>query len=222
MKYITKHPYCFCILLILLLLGWYQVLQQIPAEHCYLLHTSLDDRIPFCPWFLIPYVLWYIYFYGMLFLFLILKEQKSFYRYVALLSIGLTICLLICTLFPCITDVRPSVSKDATGILAVIRFLYTIDKPAVIFPSMHAFGAVAAHHAVVSCPRLRRWRIPSFLLMISIITSTCLIKQHSVVDAIAGTLIGILLCRLLPRFEAILFRHFSPNVNITDEMNNRR
>ena len=49
-----------------LLLGWvgYFILyflteNLIPVENCHPVHTWLDDLIPFCEWFLIPYVFWY-------------------------------------------------------------------------------------------------------------------------------------------------------------------
>lgn len=31
----------------------------IPAESCHVVHCWIDDLIPFCEWFLIPYVFWY-------------------------------------------------------------------------------------------------------------------------------------------------------------------
>ena len=49
-----------------LLLGWvgYLVLyflteNLIPAAVCHSVHSVVDDRIPFCEWFLIPYFGWY-------------------------------------------------------------------------------------------------------------------------------------------------------------------
>ena len=52
---------------LLLLLGWvgYFVLyflteNLIPSEQCYPVHCWLDDVVPFCEWFVIPYVSWYL------------------------------------------------------------------------------------------------------------------------------------------------------------------
>ena len=49
-----------------LLLGWvgYFILyflteNLIPVEKCHVIHCGLDDIIPFCEWFLLPYVFWY-------------------------------------------------------------------------------------------------------------------------------------------------------------------
>ena len=49
------------------LLGWvgyfllYLLTENlIPASACYPVHSWLDDVIPFCEWFVIPYVGWYL------------------------------------------------------------------------------------------------------------------------------------------------------------------
>ena len=49
-----------------LLFGWvvyfafyFLTEKAIPAENCHVVHMFLDDLIPFCEWFLIPYVFWY-------------------------------------------------------------------------------------------------------------------------------------------------------------------
>ena len=49
-----------------LLLGWvgYFIMyflteNLIPVENCHVIHCALDDIIPFCEWFLLPYVFWY-------------------------------------------------------------------------------------------------------------------------------------------------------------------
>ena len=51
---------------LLLLLGWvvYFILyglteHLIPLERCHLIHSPLDDKIPFCEGFVVFYVLWY-------------------------------------------------------------------------------------------------------------------------------------------------------------------
>ena len=59
-----------------LLLGWvgyfalYFITENfIPAERCYPVHSALDDLIPFCELFVIPYTLWYVLVAGTLLVF---------------------------------------------------------------------------------------------------------------------------------------------------------
>ena len=62
------------------------------------------------------------------------------------------------------------------------------------------YNSIAAHVAVVKNQKLRRniWiRGGSFLLMMSIILATMFLKQHSMLDVISGTLLGILMEQLV-------------------------
>ena len=71
-----------------LLLGWvvYVVLfvlteNLIPPEDCYPVHCFLDDLIPFCEIFLIPYVFWYFLIALSLLFFLLYKLRPDHHRY---------------------------------------------------------------------------------------------------------------------------------------------
>ena len=61
-----------------LLLGWvvyfalYFITEKlIPLENCHVIHSALDDLIPFNELFVIPYVLWYLLVAGSLLYFLL-------------------------------------------------------------------------------------------------------------------------------------------------------
>ena len=63
---------------LLLLLGWvgyfflyFLTENLIPAEKCHPIHIPLDDLVPFCEWFVIPYVSWYLLIVGSLLYFLL-------------------------------------------------------------------------------------------------------------------------------------------------------
>ena len=60
----------------------------------------------------------------------------------------------------------------------------------------HCFEAVCVHLTAFSVPQLRKktgWRIASATLSVLICLSTVFIKQHSVLDLIAGVLLAVLL-----------------------------
>ena len=69
-----------------LLLGWvfyfamyFLTEKLIPADSCTPVWCPLDDRIPFCEWFLIPYVGWYLLVAGSL-LYFALYDIPQFRR----------------------------------------------------------------------------------------------------------------------------------------------
>ena len=66
---------------LLLILGWvvYFVLfflteNLVPQSACYPMHCALDDLIPFCEVFILPYVLWYLLIAGSLLYFLFYND----------------------------------------------------------------------------------------------------------------------------------------------------
>ena len=81
---------------LLLLLGWvghfilfFLTENLIPVERCHVIHCSLDDIIPFCEWFLLPYVFWYLFIAGSLFYFLLydIDSFKKLQTYIIITEI---------------------------------------------------------------------------------------------------------------------------------------
>ena len=71
---------------LLFLLGWvgYFILyflteNLIPYERCYPVHSALDDIIPFCELFVIPYVGWYLLIVVSLVYFALYNPKDSFF-----------------------------------------------------------------------------------------------------------------------------------------------
>ena len=71
------------------------------------MHCKLDDLIPFNEIFVIPYTLWFLYVVFIVALFFFL-DKKEYYQCCSYLFIGMTICLLICTIFPNGQNLRPT------------------------------------------------------------------------------------------------------------------
>ena len=49
------------------------------AERCkiHMIHSLADDKIPFCPYFIIPYVLWYFFLIGTVIYFAVFCPSKK-------------------------------------------------------------------------------------------------------------------------------------------------
>ena len=168
----------------------------------HLIHSLADDRIPFCQYFIIPYVLWYFFLIGTVIYFaLFCPSKKEYYQYLGTLGIGMTLFLLISYIYPNGQNMRPDLTGDGIFISA-IRFLYKIDTPTNIFPSRHVFNATASCVALFQNERCRRNRIftvAQIVLTVSIVLSTMFLKQHSVADVMTALILNILCYQLFYR-----------------------
>lgn len=170
----------------------------------HIIHSLADDRIPFCPYFIIPYVLWYFFLIGTVIYFAVsCPSKKEYYQYLGTLGVGMTLFLLISYVYPNGQQLRPDLSDAGNGIfISVIRFLYKIDTPTNIFPSMHVFNATASCIALYQNERCRKnkvFTVGQIVLTVSIVLSTMFLKQHSVADVMTALILNILCYQLFYR-----------------------
>ena len=160
------------------------------------IHCAADDWIPFLPVFIIPYVLWYLYIPFLLGV-ICFTDPLAFRRQCVSFFGGAGICLLIILVFPTRIDFRPEIPGGGTNLFEwMCSVIFRLDDPVNVFPSMHCFEAVCVHLTAFSVPQLRKktgWRMASATLSVLICLSTVFIKQHSVLDLIAGVLLAVLL-----------------------------
>ena len=126
-----------------LLLGWigYFVLyfateNLIPVEKCTPVHIWLDDVIPFCEWFLIPYVFWY----GLIVIslgYFLLYNVDSFKRLQIFIIITQITAVAIYILFPNRQDLRPVEFPRDNLLTQAVALLYSLDTNTGVCPSLH-------------------------------------------------------------------------------------
>lgn len=160
--------------------------------HHYIIHTTLDDKIPFCEYFIIPYLLWFV-FVAVTITYMIFfhKTWKEYYQLMITLVIGMTTFLVVSLIFPNGQDLRPVLSGDSIFIQAV-QFIYHSDTPTNVLPSIHVFNSLACCTAILKNQRKKYKRstdILTILLTILIIMSTMFLKQHSVIDVMLAALL---------------------------------
>ena len=80
----------------------------IPVENCYVVHSRLDDLIPFCEWFVIPYVGWYLLIAFSL-VYFALYNTDSFRKLQWYIIATQVIAMTVYILFPNMQDLRPDV-----------------------------------------------------------------------------------------------------------------
>ena len=158
----------------------------IPAEKCHPIHIFLDDLIPFCEWFIIPYVFWYgLIVFSMLWF--LLYDVDSFRRMQIYIFTTQMIAMAVYILYPSRQDLRPATFENQNILTAVIGFLYKFDTNTGVLPSLHV-----AYSMGIMSAWLRRKSTPVFgkifvvFAVIMICLSTMFIKQHSAADFFAA------------------------------------
>ena len=164
------------------------LLENNQATH-HVIRCALDDKIPFCEYFIVPYVLWFFYMIGVVVYFLFYNESSTEYRQlISTLGTGMSIFLIVSFVYPNCHNLRP-VLGDGNLFIDAVKLLYKIDTPTNLLPSIHVFNSLAAMGAIVNNERCRRNKgviAGCGILTASIILSTMFLKQHSVIDVIAG------------------------------------
>ena len=98
-KELPKYKHAWPLLYFFIYLPWFLILEQkITPDYAglHIIHCPLDDMIPFCEWFVIPYLIWFLYIPAV-FLFLFYHSKKEFYRMCAYEFTGMTIALIVYT-----------------------------------------------------------------------------------------------------------------------------
>lgn len=165
-------------------LPWFLYLEKTVTSNYHIMYIALDDLIPFNEFFIIPYILWFLYVAGAVAYFFF-TDVKSYYKLCTMLFTGMTISLLVCTVFPNGTDFRPLIDPTKNVFAKIVSYLYSADTCTNVFPSIHVYNSICVHLAVLRSERLSKYgilKISSFVLMISICLATVFLKQHSAID----------------------------------------
>ena len=154
----------------------------IPENKCYIIHHKLDDLIPFCEVFVIPYVLWYVYVAGSLFYF-VLYNTKSFKKLMTFIILTQFIAMAVYIIFPNRQDLRPEVFPRNNVFTYIVNLLYTVDTDTNVCPSLHVGYSIAVASVWLKEKGISAlWKLLSTLFAALVCISTAFIKQHSVVD----------------------------------------
>lgn len=156
----------------------------------HIIQTPFDKYIPFCEYFIIPYIFWFVYMLiAVLFFIFVNPDKKEYYQMVFSLGTGMTLFLIISYFYPNGLDLRPTEMIRDNIFTDTVQLLYRHDSPTNVLPSIHVYNSLAIHIAFARSKMLEkdRWLIgASFLLTCLIILSTVFLKQHSLIDVFAG------------------------------------
>lgn len=171
----------------LVYLPWFFFLESkitMDYPNLHIINGPLDDMIPFCEVFIIPYFLWFAYIVASCVIMVLKADNQEFIRFALSLIIGMSLCMVICMVYPNGLTLRPDTLPDNV-FGRLVAGLYSTDTPTNVFPSIHVYNSIAVHTALSKCKALKNHKgllTGSLILCILICMSTVFLKQHSLYD----------------------------------------
>lgn len=180
---------------LLLLLGWvvyfacyFLTENLIPAEDCNVVWCWLDDVVPFCEWFVIPYVGWYFLIVVSLGYFALyhIDNFKGLQTFI-MVTQGLAVIWYI--VWPSRQDLRPDL--DTLGrenvLTWIMSIIYGADTNTGVCPSLHVAYSIGIASAWLK-EKSAAWYVKTIVVIFVILVclSVAFTKQHSVVDIFAA------------------------------------
>lgn len=187
-KLLQKYKHAWVFLYVPVYLIWFFILEKRVTTKCHIIHSVLDDKIPFVEYFIVPYLLWFA-FIAAVFLYFFFTDAQEFYKLAKLMFAGMTIFLIISTIMPNGLELRPVVFERDNIFVDAVKMLYRMDTPTNVLPSIHVYNSVVSCVAVSKSKRLGKKkgiRTGVYVMAALIILSTVFLKQHSVIDLMAA------------------------------------
>ena len=185
---------------------WFHHLEIVnTGARIHIIHSAIDDKIPFCEYFIIPYLAWFFYVFIVM-AYLFLENKTDFLRSCAFLFTGMTVFLIVSTVWPNGQNLRPAVMPRDNVFTHMVEALYASDTPTNIFPSIHVFNSIGCNIALHRNERLKKHRVilaGSTVLSTLIILATMFLKQHSFFDVISAIFMAVVLYVVVYRFDPI-------------------
>lgn len=189
-EYLRHNTHLFLLLYALIYIPWFCWLEEKVNinSNFHVIHMALDDYIPFCEFFVIPYYLWFIYMAAGI-IFIAFTDGKLCWRLGIFLITGMTVFLFISTVYPNGQLLRPDTFARDNIFVHIVQRLYASDTPTNLFPSIHVYNSLAIYFGLTHSQKLqnKKWiKNAALILTVCIILSTMFLKQHSVFDVLTA------------------------------------
>ena len=204
---IGKYGHIWTVSYIFIYMPWFFWLEQRTVPYT-VVYSSLDKMIPFSEYFIIPYLLWFLYIPAV-FIYFFFKSKEEFYNISKYMFIGMSIALLICTIWPNGQELRLDLNGHDNIFAKIVSWIYTTDTNTNVFPSIHVFNSIGAFVAIAKSqiiPKKHWVRYGAFILTVLICMSTVMLKQHSILDVVGGIGLSIVMYILVYGLDMVSAR----------------
>jgi hypothetical protein len=166
----------------------------------------LDHRIPFVPPWVIVYFLAFPSWIGSA-VWILSESKPHAYRFAPSYMLALLLSCAVFLIYPGTME-RPELTGGGF-FTAWMRFLYWIDSPTNLCPSLHVMISYFCWRGTFGCRKIPGWyKAFNFVFLLLVCCSILFVKQHALIDIPAAFVIGELALQLgrLLRLERIPFR----------------
>ena len=153
-----------------------------PQESWHIVHSKLDDMIPFVEYFIIPYVGWFVMLLVTV-LYFFVKDRPSCDRFHIYLFVLDIIGYLVYIIYPTTVDFQPTEFPRDNIFTDFVKFIYSADQTSNACPSFHVAYAIAIG-SVWSKSKNIRFSVKGliWIFVALVCLATVFIKQHSTSD----------------------------------------
>lgn len=104
----------------------------------YIIHSPIDDLIPFNEWFIFPYCSWFVLLAAVTAM-LWWYDTESYDKLCLMMFSGMTLCLMIYMILPNGLDIRPTAEAIGRDNLAmrIMQLIWKADSSVNVCPSIH-------------------------------------------------------------------------------------
>lgn len=150
--------------------------------------TGFDRATPFLPWTVLIYFGSFA-FWVICYIYCASQGKRQAYRFLCADFLAKAVCIFFFLLIPT-TNVRPTVEGSSFW-CAFMRFIYQMDTPDNLFPSIHCLISWLCFLGVRDAPNASsKSRYGVLCMTIAIFISTLTTKQHVVADVLGGVLLA--------------------------------
>ncbi len=167
--------------------SFYALEWLVPPREFHVMYHPVDDLIPFCELFVIPYLFWFVFMISAYF-YAFFADPAAFRRMMLFTILTYGGGLLMFIFYPTCQNLRPEVFERDNLLTQVMAWFYTRDTSTNVCPSLHVCGSLAAAFGFVDTKRFstRAWKTTIYIIALTICASTVFVKQHSIIDTVYG------------------------------------
>ena len=166
----------------------------------FVMYVPLDDFIPFCEIFVVPYIIWFLYLIG-IHLYTVKYDVPAFKKLMRFIMLSYSCTLVVFFLFPTCQELRPPEFERNNVFTYLVGAFYRFDTNTNVCPSLHVIGSMAVWYAAreTKLYKCKGWRLFFQFMTPVICVSTVFLKQHSIIDLLAGLAVSWVAYRVVYR-----------------------